>query len=201
VRLTDFATCQIYSLGEMVFSGMAVNVATSGSAMKVQLYVGGGANPDDTSVPTKLSSYHIFGIEDDDNLTGTACTTASLIWKTTAPSSQSVWAAPFITGTNVFVASSGSTEESVCATGTGTLMGLSTTGSGGTNPTPTSTTPSVSLSNAAISSIRIYDGHAFINGIAKETAIVGAANTWNNSASGSTASTGIDLPTLRWGEQ
>jgi hypothetical protein len=58
----------------------------------------------------------------------------------------------------------------------------------------------VPLANSAASSISIYDGHAFINGVSQETAVVGGGS-WNNLPSGAGTSSGVSLKTLHWTEQ
>jgi type IV pilus assembly protein PilY1 len=208
VTLSNFQACNIYNLGEPVFSGMGTSVLTTNGISKVRLYVGGGINPDGTGKPSPTGTgyppYHIFGIEDNDATPGTTCTTAALVYKYNAPNNQSTWAAPFVAGTSVLVATSGSSEESVCAAGSGTIFALSTQGDGATtNPQPvgSSSVPSVTVGNAAVSSIQAFDGHLFVNGISKETAIVGAANTWNNKPPGSSGVSAVIFPTVRWGEQ
>ena len=203
VDLKTLKTCTIQNVGEPVFSGMATDVVSAG---KVRLYVGGGDNPDGIDLPatgggTGFPPYHVYGFEDDDTAGTSTCHTASLVYKYTTPSSGSekVWAAPFVSGGIVYVASSGSTEEGICADASGSLFGLSTDGTGTSDPQPSSVTPIISLSNAGVSSIRIYDGHAFINGISQQTAVVGKGG-WNNSPYGAGASGGVSLDTLRWGE-
>jgi hypothetical protein len=136
-------------------------------------------------------------LEDDDPVSGATCSQATLVYKYATPGDQSTWAAPYIAGSDVYVATSASTEESACATGAGALLGLSTDGnSATTNPQPSSVLAAVTLTNAAVSSIRIYNGHAFVNGISQETAVVGAANSWNNVSSGTGTGSGVSLSTL-----
>jgi hypothetical protein len=199
VNLGNLTKCQIGSTSEPVFSGIAINVV---SPSKVQLYLGGGANPDGSNLPPKPTTLHIFAFEDDDPASGATCTSATVIYKYATPGNQSTWATPFVAGTNVFVATSSSTEEGVCATGAGQLIGLTTTGNNvTTNPQPSSVTAPVPLNNAAVSSISVYDGHVFLNGISQETAVIGAANSWNNLPSGAGTSSGVTLGTLHWTEQ
>ncbi len=199
VNLGNLTKCQIGSTGEPVFSGMAINVL---SPSKVQLFLGGGANPDGSNLPATPSTLHIFALEDDDPASGATCTAATVVYKYATPGNQSTWATPFVAGTSVYVATSSSTEEGVCATGAGQLIGLSTTGNNATtNPQPSSVTTPVPLNNAAASSISVYDGHVFLNGIAQETAVIGASNSWNNLPSGAGTGSGVTLGTLHWTEQ
>jgi type IV pilus assembly protein PilY1 len=204
VDLKTFKTCKIANVGEPVFTGLATSVV---NANQVRIYVGGGSNPDGTDIPATGGSasfppYHVFGYEDTDTAGTSACATAKLVYKYATPSSgnEKVWAAPYISGDTVYVATSGSSEEGICADASGSFFGLSTDGDGsGTNPQPTTVTPIIALSNAGVSSIRIFDGHAFINGISQQTAVLGKSG-WNNSPSGSGISGGVSLDTLRWGE-
>jgi type IV pilus assembly protein PilY1 len=202
VNLPLLTKCQVGTLGEPVFSGMAVNVlTTTGGSPVVRLYVGGGANPDGTNTPAKPSALHIFALEDDDPVSGATCSTAKLVYKYATPGNQSTWAAPFIAGGNVFVATSSSTEQGVCALAAGQLLGVSADGNGATtNPQPSAVATPVPLANSAASSISIYDGHAFINGVSQETAVVGGGS-WNNLPSGAGTSSGVSLKTLHWTEQ
>ncbi|HEX4460871.1 MAG TPA: hypothetical protein VIA18_22985, partial [Polyangia bacterium] len=200
VNLANLTKCQIASLGEPVFSGMAINVVTANNLPKVRLYVGGGANPDGSNLPAKPAAFHIFSIEDDDPVSGATCTQATLVYKYPTPNNQSTWAAPYVAGGNVYVATTSSTEQGVCAANGGQLLGLGVDNNG-TTAAPSAVTTPVVLANSAASSIRVYDGHVFINGVSQETAVVGAANSWNNLPSGAGTGSGVTLGTLHWTEQ
>lgn len=210
VDLKTLKVCNVANVGEPVYAGLATDVINTN---KVRLYVGGGSNPDGTGLPATGGTlayppYHVFGFEDDDIAGTSTCSTAQLVYKVATPdsnagdpsTSQKVWAAPFVSGDTVYVASSGSSEAGICAAASGSFFGLSVDGDGTANPMPATTTPVVALSNAGISSIRIYDGHAFINGISQETAVVGKPG-WNNSPSGTGSGGGVSLTTVRWSEQ
>jgi type IV pilus assembly protein PilY1 len=202
VDLKLLTACKIASIGEPVFAGMATSVV---GTSKVRLYVAGGSNPDGTSLPaasgTGYPPYHVIGLEDSD-IAGTAtCTTAKIVYKFAAPNNEKVWAAPFVSDTTVYVASSGSSEAGICAAASGSFFGLSVDGDGASsNPAPASASSAITLANAGISSIRIYDGHAFINGIAQQTAVVGKPG-WNNRSNGGTGPSGPTMSTLKWSEQ
>ncbi|MDB4965327.1 MAG: putative pilus biosis operon protein [Myxococcales bacterium] len=202
VDLKLLTACKIATLGEPVFAGMGTFVV---GGSQVRLYVAGGSNPDGTTLPAASGSgyppYHVYGLEDTDVAGTASCTTAKIVYKFNAPNNEKVWAAPYVSDTTVYVASSGSTEAGLCANANGSFFGLSVDGNGATtNPAPASVSSTITLNNAGISSIRIYDGHAFINGISQQTAVVGKPG-WNNKSTGGSGPNGPTMSTIKWSEQ
>lgn len=206
----DFTTttptsCKIANVGESVFASMAVAPVGDGTSPKIRLYLGGSPNPDGTTNPAILSQYHLFAIEDDDPV-GTCtplgqATSASLVYTYALPAGTKLWAAPYViggTGTgSVYFATASGTSESVCDTGGGSLIPL---GFDAVNGAASLTGPIATLSGEAVSSIRVYDGHAIINTVSGVTNIVGAANTWNNVGSSSAVGGLLSLKTATWSE-
>jgi type IV pilus assembly protein PilY1 len=194
--------CVIASVGESVFAGMAVSVIGATTTPKVRIYLGGGPNPDGSSNPALVSPYHLFGFEDDDNVGTCTGVNTHLVFKYTIPAPGKLWAAPAIVGGspsgNVYFATAGGASESVCDTSGGSLIPLGFDGDGAGGGVVTG--PIASLQGDAVSSIRVYDGHALVNSVGGKTSIVGKANTWNNTPVSTGASGNLGFGTVNWME-
>ncbi|MEO6953303.1 MAG: hypothetical protein ABI321_16000 [Polyangia bacterium] len=176
VDTTTQKACLIASMGETNYSGLAVQLM-QGSTLalpKVQIFVGGGSNPDGSGAVA--SNYHIFSYEDDDPVGTCSQGKGTLVYKYTIADGSKVWAAPTVNDTNVFFATAGAASQSVCATGTGSIITLGTTGTAGV---PAQTPTITAIAGAAISSMRVYDGHVLVNTIGGSTTVLGSG-TWNN---------------------
>ena len=185
VDMTTQTSCLVASLGETVYSGMAVQLMQAGTfaSPKVQIFVGGGSNPDGTGLVA--STYHIASYEDDDPVGTCGASKGTLVYRYNIQNGAKVWAAPTVADKSVFFATAQATSQSVCATGTGSIVTLSTDGTAGA-PTSSST---VAIGGAPISSMRVYDGHVLVDTIGGSTTVLGG-NTWNNQP---TAATGTSI--------
>lgn len=197
-----FTACRIASVGESVFAGMATSVVGPGTTPKVRIFLGGSPNPDGSTNPPIGSQYHAFAFDDNDAL-GT-CTTggAQLVFTYNIQPPGKIWAAPFVTGTTptgqVYFATSNGNSASICDVGGGTFVTLGFDAS----PTGAAQLPNgapITLTGEAVSSIRVYDGHAIINTVGGHTDIVGSGG-WNNTPGGSGSNTRFKLLSSSWFE-
>lgn len=195
--LTSSTSCVVASLGESVFSGLAVEAGGSPSAPAIRLFVAGGPSVNGLLGTTAADGrYHAFAFLDS-SASG-SCTTATQQFRVALNASEKVWAAPSVSNGTVYYATATSATAGVCANDPGRLLGYSQDGNG-TAPT-TSQTP-VSLPGSPISSFRVYDGHLFINTIGGQTRVLGAGG-WNNPTTGSGTGSGAgSLKTILWEEQ
>jgi type IV pilus assembly protein PilY1 len=223
----DYASnsaCVVATVGESVYSGMAVEVGGSGASPTVKLFLGSAPNPDGTGscsvnsdcISGQLCSnmvctssgtaitWHLFAYQDND-INGT-CTSigAAKLYKVNLPAGQRLWAAPYVSNNTALFATAGTQSASVCLTAGGYLYQLSDQGDGSGNAplggVPASPQP---LAGSAVSSLRVYDGHALVNTIATGTMIIGGP-LWNNTPTGGNGSGGTQgitsLSTLLWQE-
>ncbi len=209
VYKVDFTTatptaCVVATVGESVFAGMAIAVTGTNTQPKVRFYLGGGPNPDGSTNPAITSPYHLFGFEDDDGL-GTCSPAGSangahLVFKYTIAAPGKLWAAPAIVGGsptgNVYFATAGGSSESVCDTSGGQFIPLGFDGDGAGGAVVTG--PIATLAGEAVSSIRVYDGHALVNSVGGQTTIVGAKDTWNNTPGQGNIGGQFNFPTVNW---
>src|SRR5262249_6200139 len=86
--------CQLASTGKSVFAGMAVAVFSNQTQTKVRLYLGGAPNPDGSSTPPPIASYHLFAFEDDDPLGSCTSAHTSVVFKAPIATPGKLWAAP-----------------------------------------------------------------------------------------------------------
>jgi hypothetical protein len=186
-----------------VFAGMAVAVAKTTPSPQVRIFLGSSPNPDGSSNPPIASQYHAFAFNDNDPL-GT-CTTggAQLVFTYSIAPPGKVWAAPYVTGTSpsgqVYFATASGSSQSICDTGGGTFisLGFDADASGAAqlpNGAP------IALSGEAVSSIRVYDGHALVNTVGGHTNIIGPQNSWNNAGAGAGTSFNFRLTNSGWFE-
>jgi type IV pilus assembly protein PilY1 len=199
VDTTTNKACVIASLGESVFSGMAATTLGTSSAPKVELFVGGGPNPDGTG--TVAPQYHIFALYDTDAVgTCTNLGAVSVYEIALAPGNQ-VWAAPTVNDQDVFFATADASSVSICSAGSGTLLESPIAGNGSGAPLGGMTAVTTqAISGAPISSLRIYDGHAIVNSVGGSTSVIGGS-AWNNNSSAA-AGTGLisTMKTVLWQE-
>lgn len=189
---------------ETVYAGMAVDTSGGTRAQPlVKIYVGGGPNPDGTGVV--IPGYHLFAFQDNDPVGTCSEGGAKMLYAAALNANEKTWAAPFTANGNVFVATAASAALSICLDGQGLLYQYPTVGDGTSPiyPKGQSPAPPVSITGSPVSSIRVYDGHVFVNTVGGSTTVVGGSN-WNNipppnSGAGGTAN--INLNTLMWQER
>ncbi len=128
VDTTTNKACVIASLGESVFSGMAATVTGTAAAPKVEVFVGGGPNPDGTGVVAP--QYHIFAFNDSDTVGQCTNLGASLVYEIPLAPGTQVWAAPTVNDQDVFFATAAASSVSICSAGSGTLLESSIAGNG-----------------------------------------------------------------------
>jgi type IV pilus assembly protein PilY1 len=176
---TNNQKCLVASLGETVYAGMAVSYETNSTtaAPHIELYVGGGSNPDGTG--TIASAYHFFELEDTDPVGTCTNNHATVISKTVLPTGDRIWAAPTVTDSGVYVATANAASTSICSSGSGAIDTFPLTGDG-TGGAVSFT--SQAISGAPISSMRVFDGHVLVNTVGGSTTVMGGS-TWNNQSS------------------
>jgi type IV pilus assembly protein PilY1 len=193
--LQSGTSCVVASLGESVYTGMAVQLQAVGSAPAVKLFIGGGPNPDGSG--TVAAAYHLFAILDNDRV-GTCSGTSQPVYTVTLASGQKVWAAPYVGTDQVYFATASSTALSVCQSGAGAVYSLGTSGDGTGAPVggvPTAT----GITGSPVSGIRVFDGHVLVNSVGGQTTILGSQQ-WNNLPAGGSGTNGaiLTLPELSW---
>jgi type IV pilus assembly protein PilY1 len=207
VYKVDFATstvksCKIGSVGESVFAGMAVAAVGDGSSPRIRLFIGGGPNPDGTTNPAIKLPYHLFAIQDNDAPGTCTASGATSVYTYTLTSPWKLWAAPYVIGGtgsgSVYFATAQGGSASVCDNGGGQLIPLGFDAASGGAAVLTG--PIANLGGEAVSSIRVYDGHALINTVGGVTNIVGSANGWNNVTSSTAVGGKLRLATATWSE-
>jgi len=197
--LTNNSSCVVASVGETVYSGMAIESTVLAGTPVVKLFLGGAPPPDGTG--TELANYHLFMFQDDDPVGTCTNNGATQEYKVTLATGQKLWAAPFIGSDQAFYASAGAQSLSVCAVGDGDIFAVATSGIGdGLTPVGGAPSPTAVL-GSPVAGIRVYDGHVLVNSVGGKTTIVGGS-AWNNipSATGGSSSIG-NLSVINWAEQ
>ncbi len=190
--------CPIAKTGEALFAPIAVDSSTSGT---VRVFVAGGGNP---KLGAALgSSYHLFAYQDRD-VVG-SCSSATLLFSQSLPAGHRVWAAPVITGSEVYVASATTNILDQCATADpqnpGALFGYSTTPNAGGQARQVINRTPFGGSNA-VGGLRAFDGHLFVTSLDGSVTLFGQTK-WNNApvGNGGGIGTGLTFPTAMWSEQ
>jgi type IV pilus assembly protein PilY1 len=176
----DFTTnpplaCKIGSVNETVYASMATYIVQT-NPPQVRLYLGGSPNPDGSNPPPANTQYFLAAIEDDDPI-GTCTQSAKTVFTYNLTPPAKLWAAPAVGGKGVFFATAQGNSASVCDTGGGQLIPLSVDASGPGQGYLIG--PIANLAGEAVSSIRVYDSHIFVNTVGGKTNIVGGPG-WNN---------------------
>jgi type IV pilus assembly protein PilY1 len=194
VNTASSTVCEIGTTGETVYSPLALTV-DQGDPAKVRIFIGGGDNPytNDT-----VGTYHLTAFEDDDQVG--ACNKATVLYAQALPAGQKVWAAPVVSGDDVFIGTSTGDRLDVCGAdpmNPGQILGYASDPNN--NGQAIALFPPTSVgAGGSVGGLLAFDGHLFVNALNSTTTLLGAPK-WNNVQGGSVSS-GINLPTTDWSE-
>jgi hypothetical protein len=181
--LNTTSVTRIASLGQTVYSPLAI--MASQTATEVQVFAGGGDDPDLLDSPA--GQYNLFGFEDDDP-EGTSVGPYKQIANIALPAGQKMWAPPVVTADAIYATTATGDIGTVCGVTLGNsgyvlaypLSGLTSSTS---NPSPLYSRKLTNIGNP--SGLISYDGHLIAGTWGGQSIVITNKPVWNNTVAGS----------------